>query len=82
VPPGRYLIEPTDDERTHLVLNLKAGQMAIVHIERSLVGPDVPALEDRSWWTKRLVDSRHAFLEDQRPIQAHNFVDTWFRPTP
>ncbi len=83
VPPGRYVIEPSAVGGTSKTVELAAGTMTVVNITRKLMGADEFDLEDLAWWSKWLqTRGRHAFLEDQRPVLAPVFVETWFHVPP
>jgi len=79
VPPGTYWVHTDGRLKDGMEIEVKAGQLIIVKITRSLVGPDLPVIEDAAWWAKWLAQTaRHAFLQDQRPTVPNVFVETWF----
>ena len=79
LPPGRYVIDPYDPERTQaLEIDLKAGEMAVVELSRKLIGADGPELADIKTWKKALARGRHAFLEDLRVLPDPWQIQCWF----
>jgi len=79
VPPGTYWVHIDGWLKFGLEVEVKAGQLIVVKMTRSLVGPDLPVIEDAAWWAKWLAQTgRHAFLEDQRPTLPNVYVETWF----
>lgn len=79
VPPGSYTVLEQDAKQPGKALVLKPGELVVVNMTRSLIGPDVPVIEDAAWWAKWQAQLlRHAFLEDRRAPQPNVFVETWF----
>jgi len=79
VPPGTYWVHTDGWLKYGMEIEVKAGQMIVVKMTRSLVGPDLPVIEDAAWWSKWLTQTgRHGFLEDRRPPTPNVFVETWF----
>jgi len=79
VPAGRYVIDPYDQQRGKpLELSLKAGELVVIELSRSLVGPDGSQVADLDTWRKAMARGRHAFLEDGRVLAQPWQVESWF----
>jgi hypothetical protein len=80
LPPGRYLVGSEDPALPKpLLVEVAAGELAVVELSRKLVGADAAERADLKTWQTALTRGRHAFLEDRRVLAEPWQVDTWFQ---